>query len=125
MTRIKSNEALRTKILKCGDRRISLMFYLSRVRTATYEDIMEKYGVSHGTVFNDLEFLSEEMGVPLNRGKGLGRISIVGNWSAYIKHLNDRQQSAIVWIIKNCSLPESIRKVLFSILTDHGFVKEQ
>ncbi|MGN0482317.1 MAG: ArsR family transcriptional regulator [Lachnospiraceae bacterium] len=105
------------------ERRIDMMYYLSKVRETHYSDLCERYGISRPTVKRDLDFLYDELAVPLERKRGNdGFVRIYGTWRASQQYLSRKQEEILKEVLY--LVPQKYREVLHSIIEEFGSLSD-
>lgn len=100
------------------DRLIAECVYISEIREFKHKDIMEEFGISRSTSYNDLRFLKEYMHVPIDVKDDGSGLYIYGTWTFFSVHLKSEYQNTIIELIH--ILEKKYKIVLINILNDYG-----
>lgn len=101
-----------------NERREEIRIYLSAVRFATLQNLMDKFHVSKSTIRRDIDILTETTPLEPVRGNG-GGIRVADGWSASRVYLNPEQEALLTRL--SDGLQTEDKKVMESILAT--FVK--
>lgn len=77
-----------------NERREEIRIYLSAVRFATLQNLMDKFHVSKSTIRRDIDILTETTPLETIQGNG-GGIRVAGEWSANHVYLNSEQEALL------------------------------
>lgn len=106
--------------MSANERRNDMLMYLSAVRTASREDLAERYGVSLRTIDRDIEELTLSAPIYTQTGPG-GGIRVMDGWYASRHYLSGVQEALLKELMKGLQTEEA--EIMHSILTE--FAKPQ
>ena len=111
--------------MTANDRRMEIMQYLCEVRRATRLELIERFGVSHGTIDNDLCILSCSYPITIEMGRR-GGVVVEDGYYLGKQFLNQEQESLLQKLAADAPDDQS-RETLLSIIRkfSHKEVKKK